>query len=160
VLKALADLVIPPWLRWAALALALAGAFGAGWRVAAWRAEAAQLAAVKAARSAERAGWEREVAAAKRSQADAELRSAAALGDVADARAEVERLKAALARGPLIEFREVPVREGETTVRVAARGARYRLCWNAGVSGAPADRAACEASGVHDARPAAGVPPP
>lgn len=159
-LKALADLVIPPWLRWAAVALALAGSFGAGWRVATWRADAAQLAAVTAARAAERAGWERQVTDAKHAQADAELRSAAALGDVADARAEVERLREAVARRPLIEYREVPVREGETTVRVAARGARFRLCWNAGASGAPADRAACEASGVSDARPAAGVPPP
>lgn len=138
--------------------LLLAGAFGAGWQVANWRTDARELRSVEAARLAERAAWSKSVARATADQAAAEARSGALAVEVQQYREATDLLAAAVARGPLTQYREVPVREGETSVRVPVRGARFRLCWNAAVTGSPADRAACEASDVHGDPAAAAVP--
>ena len=53
----LTDLVIPPWVRWGALALAVAGVFGAGAKAGAWwlgRADAADVATSKGERETAR----------------------------------------------------------------------------------------------------------
>lgn len=139
--------------------LLLGAAFVAGWQVCSWRTEARELHSVEAARKVERAVWRATVEKARADQAAAEARGAELAAQLSSFRAATDLLAAELARGSLVEYREVPVREGEPTVRVPARGARFRLCWNAGVTGSPADRAACEAARLHDGSAPGAVPP-
>ncbi len=150
--------LIPPWGRWLAGVLLLAGAFVGGWMVNDWRRDSDLVEQLQAARAAERNLWKAAVQNANASLADAERRSAGTAVELEQFRQATRLLQEALAREPLIEYREVPVREGETTVRVPVRAARYRLCFNAAVTGAAADRAACEAAGLHGPDGAAVVP--
>lgn len=150
--------LIPPWAGWLGAVLLLASAFGAGWSVNDWRRDAQLVDEISSARAAERAQWTTQIEEANAAQADAEARSAATATALWQYRQATDLLQAAIARTPVIEYREVPVREGESTVRVPVRGSRYRLCWAAAVTGSAADRAACAAADLHGAAAAADVP--
>ena len=121
----LTDLVIPPWVRWGALALAVAGVFGAGAKAGAWwqgRADAATVATSKGEREASR----RETAELKANVSTAGARQAEHAVQVAaqqikttqeityDSTSRARALDARLAAGGL----RLPASNGGSTCRL------------------------------------------
>lgn len=135
------------------------------WRVMDWRADAAELPKVRA----EYAQYQSDVEAQRRrdreqAQKDADLAREAS-SDLAELRAERDRLLAAARTAPLVETREVARDTGQNTCPATVRTDAFRLCFNAAFAGDAAAIAACEARGMPDpagrrAVPAAAVVQP
>lgn len=148
--------LLPPWVRWVALAAVVGGIAWLGWTVNGWRHAAAERdTAVQALDD-----YKAQVAARDSQHAaqisEAQQRAAQLAGDLESLQATYHELAIAAARAPLVQYREVPV-DAEGRCRVPARTELYRLCHNAAWSGDAAALAACQ-TGAGDAAAGRAVP--
>ena len=135
----LTDFVIPPWVRWFAIALAVAGVFGAGAKAGAWwqgRADAADVAAAKSERETAR----RETAELKANVSTAAARQAEKAVQVASQQIKTTQ---EITRGSTNRARALDGRIAAGGLRLNSNGGdTCRLPAGSGDSGASADQSA------------------